>query len=290
MNIYIDDKTVFDEANWSLLSHVLFTDITDCDTICVGIDKVIDDKFIENAKNARYILCPSTGIDHIKTKKLKIINIIPSEASHITASSEFTLLLILSILRKAHIAMSGNKIIGQDISGKTVGLIGYGRIAKNIEPCLKNLGAKTIWHDNKLASRTKKEVLEQSDIVVLLINATEENRDFFSWQEFDLMKTGSFFINVTRGFVVNEEALLNALQSKKIAGAALDVVNESSILCKYNGDNLIITPHVAGSTTQSRKKACDFVLKKLSDLHNEDEFLAERRICGTFVPEECQKK
>ena len=273
-NIYVDDNIVFDRANWSNLSPIeyRFSDPEDADIFCVGIKKHIDDEYLSGCNKIKYILSPATGLDHISEpvkKRYNIINLIPSEVEDIRASSEFTIFLVLSILRKSQeIFNKKYDIVGEEICGKTVGLLGYGRIAKNIHKVFEAMGAKVIFHDTAISdSLSKKEVLQSSDIVIVLVSCTKENMDYISNKDFINMKRKPYFINVTRGFVVNEYALLNALTTKRIKGAALDVVEDMHIFTDYlkNNDNLIITPHLAGSTYQSYEKACNYTIKKLKE-------------------------
>jgi phosphoglycerate dehydrogenase-like enzyme len=238
--------------------------------LCVGINKIIDDKFLESFPKLKYILSPATADDHIKTsnKNIKIIKLIPKEIKKIKASSEFTLLLILMLTRNMNFFFRGkNMPLGEDLCNKTVGLLGYGRIGKNLHRYLKALGCKVIWNDKK-GGRSKKFVLNNSDIIIVLVNSIKENVNFINFDDFNEMHKIPFFINITRGFVVNEKSLLDALENKKIKGAALDVVENYSYFKKYlqSYDNLIITPHIAGSTRESRKMACDYVIKKLKEM------------------------
>jgi phosphoglycerate dehydrogenase-like enzyme len=267
LNMYIDDEKVFCDADWNLLlpNKFCFTKKEDANVLCVGIDKIIDGNYIKECPNIEYILSPSTGIDHIKvSKKVTIINLIPSMVKDIRASSEYTLLLILSLLRKFNAVLDDTKVLGEDLYEKIVGLLGYGRIAKNLQVYLEAMGAKVIWHDID-DGKSKESVLEESDVVVVLVSSIENNRNYITYADFNRMNKCPYFVNVTRGFVVNDKALLYALNNKKIRGAALDVVENKDVFEGYLkcNNNLIITPHVAGSTIQSRKKACDFVIRRL---------------------------
>jgi len=273
-NIYIDDPTVFSYADWSILSPLKynFSSSADADILCVGIKKHIDEDYLLGCDNIKYIISPATGLDHISEnvkKKYEIISLIPKDVGEIRGSSEFTIFLVLSILRKSNsIFKNRNLIIGEELYGKTVGLLGYGRIGKNIRPVFEAMGANVIYYDTAYRSGfSKEDVLEKSDIIIILVSCIKENTDYISSLDFLNMEKSPYFINMTRGFVVNEQALLEALITKKIKGAALDVVRDINIFKDYlkNNDNLIITPHLAGSTYQSYEKACNYTIQRLKE-------------------------
>ena len=276
INVYIDDPCVFDYADWSLLEDsfdITFLPLEDrflCDVLCVGFERVIDDAFLSEYVNVKHIVCPCTGSDHIDiSSDVNIIKLIPSEINDIPASSEFALLMVLAILRKFNAVLTYSNIqVGEDLMDKTVGLLGHGRIGKRLEGYLKALGANVIWHDIKEDGLSKEDVLRRSDVVVLLVSATPENRNYISKEDFDKMDRCPYFVNVSRGFIVNDQDLLSALQDGAIKGAALDVVDDEVVFCDYlrANMNLIITPHTAGSTLQSRRKAIDFVFNKLKSI------------------------
>jgi len=273
-NIYIDDHTVFSYADWANLSPLeyRFSSAKDADIWCIGIKKYIDEMYLSGCNNVKYIVSPATGLDHISEdvkEKYDIISLIPKDVGEIRGSSEFTIFLVLSILRKSNsIFKNKSLIIGEEIYGKTIGLLGYGRIGKNIRPVLEAMGANVIYHDTAYRSGfSKEDVLKNSDIIIILVSCTKENTDYIGNVDFLNMERQPYFINMTRGFVINERALLKALITKKIKGAALDVVGDVNIFEDYlkNNDNLIITPHLAGSTYQSYEKACNYTIQRLKE-------------------------
>ncbi len=267
--IYVDDTNVYKNADWSILDGSSTACMSDCNILCVGLSRTIDDQFMSNFPSVSYILCPATCVNHIvTTRNVKIISLVPSASYHIPASAEFTLFLILALLRRGLCVLNGQKVIGNDIFEKTVGFIGFGRIGNKVAECLKPLGCKVIWNDIHRESCSKYNILQNADIVVLSMTADRKYANFIGHDDFDQMRSDSYFVNISRGFLVCDRSLLQALESKSIAGAALDVVENLSVYEKYTikHDNLIITPHVAGSTSESQKKACDSVLNSLVGL------------------------
>jgi len=266
MHIYIDDQELFRFANFRLLKNAQFTNNPkEADVLCVGITKIIDDQYMVPFENVKIILSPSTAIDHIRiSKDVKIIRLIPDEISYITASSEFALFLIMSLLRNAKQVLNEKIAEASDVDGKIIGILGHGRIGKHLEKYLTALNATVIWHDTAQEGYSKQYVLENSAVIVIAVSATEDNNHYIDKKDFSIMKQCPYFVNISRGFIVNEDDLIYALEHKQIAGMALDVVTDRS---KFNGyaswDNVILTSHIAGTTLESHKKACDFVIRKL---------------------------
>lgn len=276
ISIYIDDEDLYNLANWDLLSPIKYNFVSNryANILCVGLSRLIDDNYISHFPNISHIISPTTAIDHISVsnKKIQIINLIPDQITDITASSEFTLLLIMSIIRRSQISFTGKiPLEAEDISGMTVGILGYGRIGKNIDRYLTAMGATVIWHD--IASGcSKQEILSRSDIIVVCVSSKEENKKFVSSDDFSAMEKKPYFINISRGFIIDEIAMLKSLKNDKLRGVAVDVVEDANRYKEYMSKyNLIITPHCAGTTVGSRAKACSFVLKKLKNIFLERE-------------------
>lgn len=269
MLIYIDDEYVFKNAEWNQIENAKITyNKKESEVLAVGLSRTIDDNFLSEFPNCKYILSPTTAIDHIKitNENIKIIKLVPHEIEHISASAEFAFLLIMLLLKKYPFKGSRSDLIGHELFGKTLGIIGFGRIGRKVSWYAQNFGIKILHYNITTDSLdTKTNLLSQSDIVLVSISSEEKNRNAISMSEFSIMKDGVYFVNISRGFIVNEDDLLECLYLNKIAGAALDVVENYGKFEKYvsNFDNLIITPHIAGNTVESLSKACEFVIKKL---------------------------
>jgi phosphoglycerate dehydrogenase-like enzyme len=277
IKIHIEAHDVFKYANWDILNpvvDVVFTN-NNPDAIAIGFDKIIDDSYIRNNhfENVQYILSPSTGIDHIRLHDFnpKVISLIPSKIPGIKASSEFALLLILSSIRQMSSLVDGYRHVGEDIYKKKVGLLGYGRIGQNLDRYLSSLGAYVKWHDiNNSGGWSLEEVLHDSDIVILAITASEDNRGYLNFPKFNMMrKIRPYLINISRGFVIDDESLCKFLLLGGLRGFATDVLEPNSPIYKMdkNKFNIFITPHVAGSTLQARATSCDFVIKKMAEYY-----------------------
>lgn len=240
----------------------------------------------------KYLCCPVTGLDHIDLEACKVlkINILSLKGEveflkEIRATAELTIGLTLSLMR--HIVSAATSVKdwnwnrdlfkGHEIFGKTVGVLGLGRLGSITTGYFKALGAHVIGYDIKEIENSPcdltdnmESLLEQSDILSIHINYNRSNHHLLSYKEFQAMKPESILINTSRGAVIDTEALVHALENRFISGAALDVIeNEFDIienpLIKYarNYQNLLITPHIGGNTSESFSKTELFLVGKL---------------------------
>ena len=248
------------------------------DILFITIGFLITDSLIKNfQKRLNIIFSPTTGKNHIqiKNKGIEIITLlsIKKKIQKIQSTSELTWGLILNLTRKIIPASKKNflkklnreKYIGNDLLGKTILIIGYGRIGKQLSKFAKAFGMKIKIFELKY-NQSKNylyKLLSISDVVVLCINLNRNNKKYFDKKCFIKMKKNSYFINTSRGELIDEKALLCSLKNKDLAGAALDVLtNENQINSKSNhplinyskkNKNLIITPHIGGATFESFK-------------------------------------
>ena len=170
--------------------------------------------------------------------------------------------------------------VSHEVRGKTLGIIGYGNIGSQLSVLAEALGMRVVFYDieEKLAlgnarrCETLDELLEQSDIVTLHVDGRKSNTGFFGARQFAHMKDGAIFINLSRGFVADLDALKQHLRSGHLSGAAVDVF---PVEPKKSGDpfettladedNMILTPHIGGSTLEAQKAIGRFVSQRLED-------------------------
>lgn len=165
----------------------------------------------------------------------------------------------------------------REVRGKKLGIVGYGNIGKQLSVLAEALGMDVYYYDvedklslgNATKIDTLKELLNISDVVTLHVDDNSANKNYIGKEEFAEMKDGAHLVNLSRGFVVDIEALVDALKSGKLAGAAVDVYPEEP---RKNGefytelkglDNVILTPHVGGSTEEAQRDIADFVPNKI---------------------------
>ena len=169
-----------------------------------------------------------------------------------------------------------------EVRGKHLGIVGYGNIGKQLSVLAEAIGMRVYYYDvadqlalgNAIRCSTLGELLSVSDVVTLHVDDNKANENFIGRREIGQMRDGAMLINLSRGFVVDIEALVEALQTKKLGGAAIDVYPEEP---RSNGDfhttlkgleNVILTPHVGGSTQEAQRDIADFVPNKIMDYIN----------------------
>ena len=165
-----------------------------------------------------------------------------------------------------------------EVRGLTLGIVGYGKIGSQLSDLAEAMGMRVVFYDvSHVLARGNargvsfRELLQTSDVVTLHVDGKKENQDLFGAEEFAAMKDGACFLNLSRGFVVDHEAMAACLKSGKIAGAAIDVFPKepesgagfASVLQRL--PNVILTPHVGGSTEEAQQNIGQFVSAKLID-------------------------
>jgi glycerate dehydrogenase len=161
-----------------------------------------------------------------------------------------------------------------DIKGSTIGIIGFGAIGKSMARLAESVGLNVLISEHKNAREVRRgrtaftETLQQSDIVTLHCPLTEDTRDMFGSQEFEMMKRNALLINTARGALIQDEALIKALENGLIAGAAVDCLREEpprkgSALLDLNLPNFIVTPHVAWASDEAVQALADQVIDNI---------------------------
>ncbi|MBI4143426.1 phosphoglycerate dehydrogenase, partial [Candidatus Woesearchaeota archaeon] len=170
-----------------------------------------------------------------------------------------------------------------EIRGKSLGIIGYGNIGSQLSVLAEAFGMNVYYYDviEKLAlgnarkCATLQELLKKSDIITIHVDGNPRNRNLIGEKEFRIMKDGAVFLNISRGFVVDIKALASSIKSGKIKGAAVDVFpyepksNSEKFISELRGlPNVILTPHIGGSTEEAQQNIGNFVAQKLIDFIN----------------------
>jgi len=236
-------------------------------------------KVLAAAEKLKVIGVHGVGVDHIDVNfaEERGIQIARTPAALTDTVAEFTIGLMLSLLRRiptADVAVRTGEwnrkysvLVGADLMGKTVGIIGLGRIGSGVARRLKVFDVNLIYYKRTRNPELEKQLdieyvpfdklLKTSDIISIHVPLTPETYHMISQKEFELMKPGVCIVNTSRGAVVDEKALSRALKRNKVAGAALDVfefepLNFESPLIK--SDNVILTPHLAASSTEALRR------------------------------------
>ena len=258
--------------------------------ICFPYDS-IDKQIINSAKKLKIISTYSVGFDHIdikyaKKKKIKI-GYTPDVLTNATA--ELTISLMLDLLRRI---TEGDRLIrknnwteifgaydyvGRDVSGKTIGILGMGRIGKSVAMKALGLGMNVIYHNRKPMSKKMEislkskyvslnNLFKKSDVLTIHIPYSKETHHLVDSSLLSKMKKTSFLINTSRGKIVNENNLIMYLQQNKILGAGLDVfekepINKKNKLTKL--ENTVLAPHIGSSTDETRYEMTEIAVKNL---------------------------
>jgi D-3-phosphoglycerate dehydrogenase len=170
----------------------------------------------------------------------------------------------------------------REIRGKNLGIVGYGNIGKQLSVLAEAMGMRVYYYDieeqlalgNAVKCDSLESLLNVSDVVTLHLDDNPANRNFIGERELAQMRQGSYLINLSRGFVVEISALVSALKSGRLAGAAVDVYPEEPIAngafeTELRGlDNVILTPHIGGSTEEAQRDIAEFVPNKIMEYVN----------------------
>ena len=258
--------------------------------ICFPYDK-IDKEIIDYAKNLKVISTYSVGFDHIDTeyaKEKKIrVGYTPDVLTDATADLAFSLLLDISrrisegdkIIRdgKWKEILGAFDYVGVDLKGKTIGILGLGRIGSTLAKRAKAFDMKIIYHNRKHVSKAREKSLNakyvsfekliaESDFISIHVPHTKETDQLFNMKILKKMKKTAFLINTSRGKVINEKDLVAALKKKTIAGAGLDVFETEPIDKKHpfvKLPNIVLAPHIGSSTKETRIKMAEITVKNL---------------------------
>lgn len=243
----------------------------------------VDPALIENNPNLKYIDVAFTGVDHIPLETAKAHGVAVSNASGYAddAVAELALALSIDLLRKLPVLEgrcrqcgTRNGIRGSLLKGKTVGIVGMGKIGQNTARLFKALGAHVIgynrsekaseWIDKQTDLDT---LLKTADVVSLHLPLNKETRNLIGKDQIALMKPEAVLINTARGGIVDEKALADALNEGKIAGAAVDVFETEPPLLPENpllkAQNCIVLPHIGFDSVESMEDRADIVFDNL---------------------------
>ena len=255
--------------------ETIIREAADCDAILIRSAKITKN-IINSIPNLKVVAKHGIGVDNIDVKAAteKGVMVVNAPESNINSVAEHALAMILALSKNLVIMdkktrndefASRNKIICMELKGKTIGLVGLGKIAKLLAKKLKSLDVDIIAFDPYIDGEKAKELgvklvnnldelLEKSDFVSLHIPLTEENKKIIGKEKLSKMKKSACLINVARGEIVDEKALYEALKENIIRGAALDVFEQeppSADNPLFQLENIILSPHNAALTSEA---------------------------------------
>ncbi len=255
----------------------LLAALADASAILIRSATTVDAEAIAAAKNLKVIARAGVGLDNVDIKAATAagVMVVNAPTSNIISAAELTVGHILSLARHIPVANSSlsqglwkrSKYTGVELYEKTVGIIGLGRIGALITERLQAFGMKVVAYDPYVTSAraqqlgvtllSLEELLTSSDFITIHMPKTPETTGMISTDQFAMMKSSAFIVNVARGGLIDEDALYAALKSQRIAGAGLDVfVSEPPTDSPLLGlDNVVLTPHLGASTDEAQEKA-----------------------------------
>ena len=302
-----DIKFFSESLNEETISKLSEEDFEKTMIISVFISSTIDDNIISKFKNLRVITTRSTGYDHIDinaciSKNIALINV---DSYGKTSVAQFVFALILMLVRNIYSAVTAevkdlfksNNFTGRNLNTLTIGVVGTGEIGSSVCKLANCFGMRVLAFDMRPKPELQSEynvqymeltgLLKNSDIVTVHLPYTKDNYHIFSDEQFDMMKDGSYFVNVSRGNLVDTNALLKYARENKFKGIALDVVacpdvnhitadniENDTLFCVENSksvkelmeiQNVIITPHMAYNTQDSIDFILESTFESLSD-------------------------
>ena len=281
--VVIDPKQ--GDVNQQIQQHV-----QDADGM-IGAGRLLNQSNLATAQQLKIISSVSVGYDNYDVDYLNQKNIWLSHTPHVltetTADLAFTLLM--SAARKVpyldYWTKSGEwkrtvsqAQFGQDIHGKTLGIIGLGNIGAAIaRRGLYGFNMNILYHNRheklEMAQplnaqyRSLEQLLQESDFVVVAVDLNAESKALLSTEQFDLMQSHVVLVNIARGSVIDEQALIQALKDRKIFAAGLDVYEKEPLQTSelFQLDNVVTLPHVGSATAETRKKMAELAYRNLVD-------------------------
>ena len=279
-NIEVDVITNFtpDELNQNINSY---------DGLIVRSATKVNKEVIENAKNLKVVGRAGAGVDNIDINAAKQKNIIVmnTPGGNTNATAEHTLALLLSLSRKISKAditthkgeWAKKSLKGNEIKGKTIGIIGFGNVGKRFAQMCNALGLNVLIYSKTFdtirnefpdyVSCDLSKILKEADIISFHCKPNPDGSSIISAKEINIMKKNVLIINTARGNLVSEIDLKDAIKNNTIGGVALDVFEEepakNNIL--FGLDNVLLTPHIAASTAEAQIIVAEMIANQFVD-------------------------
>ena len=264
---------------------------SDADVIIVN-KLPINESTIADLTNLKLVLITATGTDNIdkdycKSRGIQVRNVKGYSSPAVVQHTFASLFYVLEKLNfYDNYVKNGDYVKSPifcnldqkfwELSGKTWGIVGLGAIGRGVADIAKAFGCKVIYYSTSGRNANPDyerveldELLSQSDIVSIHAPLTAQTKGLFNKDAFTKMKKSAYLVNVGRGPIVDEEALVWALNNDEIAGAALDVISkepmaaDNPLLEIKDSNKLIVTPHIAWATVEARQRLMDLVVENL---------------------------
>ena len=266
--------------------------------VCTVTDNITNDLLSTTNKKVKIIANIGVGVDHIDLQSARENNVIITNTPDVLteATVDVATLLLLSVTRNAFLVekmlrqgewkgFSLTENLGVDVRGKILGIVGMGRIGKAFAKRAHEVfGMKILYYNRSPVKDLTFEasvrfdldaLLEESDVISLHLSSDERNKNIISKSRMKKIKASSFLINTSRGDVIDQTALIDLLEKKKISGAGLDVfLNEPNVpLSLRRLSNVTLYPHIGSATYETRTKMGMLAVENLVAFFNEKEVI-----------------
>lgn len=288
------DIRMWEKSDEPVPRNVLLEEVKHVDGLLCLLTENIDQECLENASRLKIVANMAVGYDNIdadfaKQRGITVTNT-PDVLTETTADLAFALLMATArriveatnyIKEDKWGPWSPFLLAGSDIHHKTMGIVGMGRIGQAVAKRAKGFGMKILYHNRSRNMEAENELgaeyadfdtlLKSADFVVSVVPLTNETRHMFNQEAFHKMKQTATFINVSRGKVVDEQALFEALQSGEITSAGLDVFENEPIRADHplvKLENVVCLPHIGSASVETRMDMIRLCLENLKQVLN----------------------
>lgn len=272
-----------------LTKQELIEAVKDKDAIVSLLVNEIDQEVLDSAKNVKVIANYAVGFNNIDVNEAHKRGITVTNTPDVLTEStaDLTWALLLAVARRIpesdkftregkFVGWAPELLLGRSVYGKTLGIIGMGRIGEAVVRRAKGFGMNVLYYNRRQLSSEKEkelgatyasldEVLSQSDYISLHTPLTPETHYLIGEKELATMKESAYLINTSRGPLVNEKALVKALENKEIAGAGLDVFEHEPAIEKelLTFENVVLAPHIGSATIETRVEMADLAINNV---------------------------
>ncbi len=267
--------------------------IKDSEIVVIRSATKLTKEVLDKAEQLKIIARCGVGIDNVDLDFAKSKNIFVTNApsANLISVVELTVALIISASRKLSLADSHLKkgewnrseFLGYELYGKTLGIVGFGKAGRLVADRMKSFGMSIVFYDPYVTDWNGSEesvelddLLRTADVVSIHVIKTKDTENLISKDMLDLLKPSSIIVNTSRGGVLDEDYLFELLESEKIFGAGLDVYSNEppENVDRYNGLNLVTTPHIGASTNEAQLKAGLETIENIKKILAGDESVA----------------
>ncbi|MEE4254175.1 MAG: phosphoglycerate dehydrogenase [Desulfuromusa sp.] len=284
----IEDPRIQIDKRLGLAIPELHQIIGDYEAIITRSGTLVDKALLDHADNLKIVARAGVGIDNVDVDAAssKGIIVVNAPYGNVNSAAEHTMAIMLSLFRNVSVANSSLKggdwqrapFTGRELKGKTVGIIGLGKVGGRVARRCRVFEADVITYDPYISEKRAddfgvkllplEDIIRFSDIITVHTPLNDETRDMITSEHFAGMQDGVTIINCARGGIINEAAMLEALESGKCSGAAFDVWSQeppkTDVLKKLIAHpNMLVTPHLGANTFEAQKNVAVDVSKEI---------------------------